>query len=61
MSSSTRPSCRAGPLAQLLRNVTDPRDRRIVRHDLPAVLSLAVTRVLAGCRSLTAYGSTPLT
>jgi len=25
-----------------------------VRHDLPTVLSLAVTGVLAGCRSLTA-------
>ena len=36
------------------RNLTDPRDRRGVRHDLPTVLSLAVTGVLAGCRSLTA-------
>ena len=31
-----------------------PRDRQGVRHDLPTVLSLAVTGVLAGCRSLTA-------
>ncbi|WP_256277278.1 transposase family protein, partial [Actinomyces sp. HMSC075C01] len=42
------------PLVQVLRNVADPRDRRGVRHDLPTVLSLAVTGVLAGCRSLTA-------
>mgnify|MGYP001645361977 CR=1 FL=1 len=31
-----------------------PRDRRGVRHSLFTVLSLAVTGVLAGCRSLTA-------
>lgn len=37
-----------------LRNITDPRDRRGVRHSLFTVLSLAVTGVLAGCRSLTA-------
>ena len=36
------------------RNVTDPRDWRGVRHSLFTVLSLAVTGVLAGCRSLTA-------
>ena len=42
------------PLAQVLRNITDPRDRRGVRHSLFTVLSLAVTGVLAGCRSLTA-------
>ena len=42
------------PLAQVLRNLADPRDRRGVRHDLSTVLSLAVTGVLAGCRSLTA-------
>ena len=34
--------------------MADPRDRRDVRYDLPMVLSLAVTGVLAGCRSLTA-------
>ena len=39
---------------QVLRNITDPRDRRGVRHSLFTVLSLAVTGVLAGCRSLTA-------
>lgn len=34
--------------------MTDPRHRRGVRHDLPTILSLVVTGVLAGCRSLTA-------
>jgi len=43
-------------LTQVLRNVADPRDRPSVRHDLPKVLSLAITGVLAGCRSLTAIG-----
>ena len=42
------------PPTSVLRSITDPRDRRGVRHDLPTVLSLAVTGVLAGCRSLTA-------
>ena len=37
-----------------LKNITHPRDRRGVRHSLFTVLSLAVTGVLAGCRSLTA-------
>ena len=54
MSSSTTSALSRQPLAQVLRNLTDPRDRRGVRHDLPTVLSLAVTGVLAGCRSLTA-------
>ena len=54
MSSSTTTALSRQPLAQVLRNLADPRDRRGVRHDLPAVLSLAVTGVLAGCRSLTA-------
>ena len=54
MSSSTTTALSRQPLAQVLRNVADPRDRRGVRHDLPTVLSLAVTGVLAGCRSLTA-------
>ena len=54
MSSSTTTALSRQPLAQVLRNLTDPRDRRGVRHDLPTVLSLAVTGVLAGCRSLTA-------
>ncbi|WP_430515749.1 transposase family protein [Actinomyces oris] len=34
--------------------MADPRDRRGVRHSLLTVLSLAITGVLAGCRSLTA-------
>ena len=54
MSYSTTTALSRQPLAQVLRNLTDPRDRRGVRHDLPTVLSLAVTGVLAGCRSLTA-------
>ena len=54
MSSSTTNALSRQPLVQVLRNVADPRDRRGVRHDLPTVLSLAVTGVLAGCRSLTA-------
>lgn len=54
MSSSTTTALSRQPLAQVLRNLTDPRDRRGVRHDLPTVLSLAMTGVLAGCRSLTA-------
>ena len=47
MSSSTTTALSRQPLAQVLRNLTDPRDRRGVRHDLPTVLSLAVTGVLA--------------
>ena len=54
MSSSTTTALSRQPLVQVLRSITDPRDRRGVRHDLPTVLSLAVTGVLAGCRSLTA-------
>ena len=54
MSSSTTTVLSRQPLVQVLRSVTDPRNRRGVRHDLPTVLSLAVTGVLAGCRSLTA-------
>ena len=52
--SSTTTALSRQPLVQVLRNVADPRDRRGVRHDLPTVLSLAITGVLAGCRSLTA-------
>ena len=54
MSSSTTTALSRQPLAQVLKNITDPRDRRGVRHDLPTVLSLAVMGVLAGCLSLTA-------
>ena len=54
MSSATTSVLSRQPLAQVLRNITDPRDRRGVRHSLFTVLSLAVTGVLAGCRSLTA-------
>ena len=54
MSSSTTTALSRQPLVQVLRNVADPRDRRGLRHDLSTVLSLAITGVLAGCRSLTA-------
>ena len=43
MSSSTTTALSRQPLAQVLKNVGDPRDRRGVRHSLFAVLSLAVT------------------
>ena len=54
MSSSTTTALSRRPLKEILEGVTDPRDRRGVRHPLPAVLCLAVTGILAGCRSLTA-------
>ena len=54
MSSSTTTALSRRPLREVLEGVTDPRDRRGVRHALPAVLCLAVTGILAGCRSLTA-------
>lgn len=54
MSSSPTIALSRQPLTQVLHGVADPRDRRGVRHELPTVLSLAVTGVLAGCRSLTA-------
>ena len=54
MSSSTTTALSRQPLREVLEGVTDPRDRRGVRHALPAVLCLAVTGILAGCRSLTA-------
>ena len=54
MSSSTTTALSRQPLREVLKGVTDPRDRRGVRHALPAVLCLAVTGILAGCRSLTA-------
>ncbi|WP_253274757.1 transposase family protein [Actinomyces sp. oral taxon 414] len=54
MSSSTTTAPSRQPLREVLKGVTDPRDRRGVRHTLPAILCLAVTGILAGCRSLTA-------
>ena len=54
MSSSTTNALSRQPLVQVLRNITDPRDRRGARHSLFTVLSLAVTGVLAGCRNLIA-------
>jgi len=52
MSSSTTTVLSCQPLVQVLRNITDPRDRWGVRHDLSTVLSLAVTGVLAGSLGL---------
>ena len=54
MPSSTTTALSRQPLKEVLEGVTDPRDRRGVRHPLVSVLSLAVTGILAGCRSLTA-------
>jgi predicted transposase YbfD/YdcC len=45
----------AGLLAALAR-VPDPRQRRGIRHQLGAILALAVCAVLAGARSFTAIG-----
>lgn len=54
MPSSATTALSRQPLKEVLEGVTDPRDRRGVRHTLPAILCLAVTGILAGCRSLTA-------
>ena len=54
MSSSTTTALSRQPLREVLKGVTDPRDRRGVRHTLPAILCLAVTGILAGCEGLTA-------
>ena len=54
MPSSATTALSRQPLKKVLEGVTDPRDRRGVRHCLTAILSLAVTGILAGCRSLTA-------
>jgi predicted transposase YbfD/YdcC len=42
------------PLMEVFAQVPDPRDPRGVRHDLPTVLTLAQTAVLAGSRTLLA-------
>ena len=52
MSSSATTALSRRPLREVLKGVTDPRDRRGVRHCLTAVLCLAVVGVLAGCRTL---------
>ena len=52
MSSSTTSALSRQPLIQVLRGVVDPRDRRGVRHDLPSILCLVVTGILAGCEGL---------
>ena len=48
MSSSTTTALSRQPLAQVLKNVEDPRDRRGVRHSLFAVLSQGVGKVGSG-------------
>ena len=53
MSSSTTSALSRQPRPRFS-GTSPPRDRRGVRHSLFTVLSLAVTGVLAGCRSLTA-------
>ena len=52
MPSSATTALSRRPLREVLEGVTDPRDRRGVRHPLVSVLCLAVVGVLAGCRSL---------
>ena len=54
MPSSTTTALSRQPLREVLEGVTDPRDRRGVRHPLVSAGCLAVTGILAGCRSLTA-------
>jgi len=43
-------------LLRALSQVPDPRDRRGVRHGLPAVMAMAIAAVLAGSRSFYAIG-----
>ena len=54
MPSSTTTALSRQPLKEVLKGVTDPRDRRGVRHPLVSAGCLAATGILAGCRSLTA-------
>ena len=54
MPSSTTTALSRQPLKEVLKGVTDPRDRRGVRHCLTAILCLSVVGVLAGCRTLEA-------
>lgn len=54
MPSSATTALSRRPLKEVLEGVTDPRDRRGVRHPLVSAGCLAVTGILAGCRSLTA-------
>jgi hypothetical protein len=61
MSSSPRSAAQASPsrherLLSVLESVPDPRDRRGVRYPLPGVLALAITAVIAGCRSFAGIG-----
>jgi len=61
MLSSTTASLSHQPLTQVFRTVTDPRDRRGVRHDQPALLSLAVKGRWPDAGARRQSGSKPLT
>ena len=54
MPSSATTALSRRPLKEVLEGVTDPRDRRGVRHPLVSAGCLAVTGILAGCRTLEA-------
>jgi len=61
MSSSPTAPAEASPirhqrLLSVLESVPDPRDRRGVRYPLAGMLGVAVTAVIAGCRSFAAIG-----
>ena len=61
MSSSPTSPAEASPsrhqrLLSVLESVPDPRDRRGVRYPLAGMLAVAVTAVIAGCRSFAAIG-----
>jgi hypothetical protein len=43
-------------LLRALSQVPDPRDRRGVRHELPAIMAMAIAAVLAGSTSFYAIG-----
>ncbi|TLP59706.1 transposase family protein [Microbispora triticiradicis] len=45
------------PLLEMLAGITDPRDRRGIRHPLPAVLGVAVVATLAEAANYRELGS----
>jgi len=56
MSSSTISTSVCQRLVEVLAVVPDPRDRRGIRHQLPGVVAVALSAVLAGARSYAAIG-----
>ncbi|RGA02604.1 transposase family protein [Microbispora triticiradicis] len=44
-------------MLEMLAGITDPRDRRGIRHPLPAVLGVAVVATLAGAANYRELGS----